>query len=264
MNHRTWALICTTVFLLLSGTAEAHIRDDSGFLFGGMTLDKEQPEKTIDPVNVVYYPYARALGSGNTARVHIHQKAHWRPFWRSASEFSDVPYCQGNQRLLFRGTPFRLPENEDHGAGYADQDGPYDDCRTRYHIRMWSDALGNETHAQERDTWVVGDMHHERIRGASVKDSCAPIFAVCPKVKLQGHYIDKPWEEVELATITKMRRAARTSGHLDPRGQGANQGHCNKYKWKPLAGSGPDKIQKFRSDGWVTRISLLHCARGTR
>ena len=266
MNVRAFAILIAAVLVLVPGTATAHIRDDSGFLFGAMTLDKERLEKTIDPINAVYYPYARALGAGNTSRIHTHHKAHWRPHWATADEFSNAPYCKGNQRLLFRGTPVKIPENEDHGAGWADQPSGLDNCRTRYHIRMWSDTFASDTHSQERETWAVGDMHHERIRGFQVRPPPCwrPFASSCSAVRFKGHYIDKSWEAVELATITKMRRSARTSGHLDARGQGANQGHCNKYRWKPLPGSGPDKIQERYSDGWLTRVSLLHCARGTR
>jgi hypothetical protein len=244
-------LACVAAVMLAAlpvPTADAHLKTGKKrWVFGGATKAKTGgPRK--DPINLLFYPNGVDFDTRiSTDRLQAHLRGHFRPRWDRRSQMGGPNFlCKGRQLLRF-GTPSNkfAARDGDQGAGYGSQPGPFDDCRNRYHSRMWSSGFDGASHSG-RQTYVVFPTHVERVRA---KIRCKFRLLPC-RPEIAGHKISRGWDAVERAMITKMRRRGR-GGH--------GSGHCAVYRWRPLPGSG-GKLQGHRSDGWVGRISAAHCA----
>jgi hypothetical protein len=92
-------------------------------------------------------------------------------------------------------------------------------CGTEYHIRFWSDHAHASQTGYPNDQFTLGAIHHEH-RGSDL-----------------GHIIDKPWDDVRVHAVKKMRQA------------------CTYRHWHVHPGA-VGKFQGFSNSGVISRISL--------
>jgi hypothetical protein len=249
-------LLILGLSIVAAPIASAHYQlQDGRWMFYGATYAKTDGHLVDgDPVNIFWYPWAHTCQTDQMCdvgeRVTTHLRQHWRPKWASEDEMADHLKCKDHNYMNFRYTNW-FPKDDFQGSGFVpgNQDIPgLSSCGNRYHMRLWSDrnaALDDHTEAK---SWIVGNVHHERV----------VIKACCPPT-IKKHKIDIDWDLVEFAAAKKMRRPPISPGHLDHAGRGG--GHCTDYKWKPVPGSAGKRGGRFGrpSDGFITRISLSHC-----
>jgi len=266
MTRLTALLAASVAVLVLAAPAGAHYKDNNGWWFGGSTLRSASGGKS-DPLNVIIYPWG-----GPQTRIEDHLNAHWHGNWDKHDEIShgrleikgrgvDIgELCRGNQYVNMRadaqGHKDPRPTNF-HGVAYKSVRGPLDDCRNRYHTRMWTDDRHEASHGTHSPgtNWAISGWHYEEI-SVRVKLDCKFRPRPCRlKVSIRGHHPTKDWDAVEAVAIQQMRYVG-ASGHTDPRGRPGR--HCAHLAWKVRPGSdGP--YQKFNSDGRVSQIGMTHC-----
>lgn len=252
MTRRALALLAAALALTLAPIAAGHYKESKRWTFSGASTKLNSRSK-IDPLDIIYYRYGISPGTHDTEdRVHTHSNAHWRRWKRSEELPSLKGQCKGHQFVAFPPRSGRKLRENSHGVGnWKKADGPYDECRTRYHVRLWADNNHLGPIHSERKSWYIGTFHHETL---NVLRFGAPQF----------HHINQDWDSVEHDVIASMNRRA-DAGHLDARGEGSRQGHCDNYRWRPLPGSRGwfgGKGHSYHSDGWMSLVSMLHCPRG--
>lgn len=284
LRYLTTTLATAALLIFGASAAQAHYRDGARWSFGGYYTHQNDNDK-LDPVNLIFYPYGiREYTSAGVTdefdRADDHLREHRFPFseYTNSNGLPGGVECKGDLFLPFPARGQKFPTQE-QWVVWGSQAGVHDRCFTRYHARMWSDVnhLSDEPtppggsarrgHLNNlRDRWVLSPVHHERTNFVA---GTGPLGLV-PNVAKRGHYIDMPWDAVEMATIAKMRFRA-DSGHLDARGDLGGEGHCAKYHWRRLPGSrgyfgAQDPKNRpgarengYYSDGWISRISMLHC-----
>lgn len=275
--------------------APAHVRESSErWTFGGAITTAAQSRNKLDPVNIFIYPHAISYKDNNKYERYIrHFQEHWTPNFgdqRALDDFTGFrrKFCQNTKFLSFPARSEPRLESDWTWVGWSPQRGPEDRCKTRFHARLWYDDnhLGDPNtpgpssgprfgHAQERGTWIVSPVHHERtniVRPAVGGEPRRPALRIGLR-EARGHWIDQDWDAVERSVIRQARH--RRGDHTDPFGRpGRDNGHCADYRWKSLPGSRGwfggvksvdgrpgARFRGFHSDGKLSRISMVHCRR---
>ncbi len=282
MRRPVSLFVAAAVLAVAPTAAEAHYKDGSRWSFGSATTRSATSERKADPNNLLFYPYGiRYTSEGDTddfTRLNSHFEQHMRPNYANENSLDNYPFCAGKQYVSFpaRSEP-RRSNNQQWAVWPSGQPGPVDRCLSRYHGRVWYDwnHIGEASdqpsgnvgprfgHSNEARTWVLSPTHYERTN--LVRGTRAP----------RGHYITMDWDVVEARMIARMRSRPKDDSHRDPRDSAtyAGLGHCAQFKWRPLPGSmgyfgaasGDGRPganpRGWHSDGYLSRISLLHCRR---
>lgn len=266
------AVLFSVLLGLLTSTsvAAAHYEENGRWAFGSVTRNLESGTQ-VDPVNLFLYPYGLTYDPNKEERQRIedHFVAHWKgpSAWKRSDEMSDpgvgrFRFCKGRQGLRFARSfnpGYEMRPNNFTGSGYRRVPGPYDDCRTRYHYRMWEDFnvhTSRENVHTERQSYAVGGMHYDKLK-PKLSGQCSRTSCVVFPERL-SHFTGQDWDTVEYVATQKMNKQRDDGVHRDH----ANRtgGHCYKLRWKTLPGSeGPFGSPTKISDGRLTRIAMSHC-----
>lgn len=258
--------------LATPATAGAHYEDNGNLMFRGFTQEPPGGRSAkIDPINLFIYPYA-TTSTSEYERFDTHFEAHWRPGWKKDSEMTNLPLlnCKNDQGLGFRragpsGSVFVRFRTDHQGVGF--KSGPIPrvpyDCINRYHVRLWKDSHAHNEGPLPHEpstSWFAAGIHYDRLRPRLSARICrdGPLRYPCLNSEGFTHYTGQDWDMVEWIASRKMARQ-RSSGHLDYAGR--RGGHCFKYRWRAVpGGEGYFGSPRMKSDGFITRISMGHCA----
>lgn len=254
-------MLCALTFAW-PGQAEAHFVNSSGrFVFGGghTSLDRGRQEPGL-PINLMFYPRAYIPNEdgipANQRRLgrHLEEHLHDNVTDEDGLDIIPTPHCPpGTRFLAFPARDEPRVRNDNHVVIWTSQDGIEDRCHNRIHLRTWFDTNhSGGTHA-EPQTWITTQIHY---------DSHQKLHGDKTHVFIHSFDID------EALLIAGLRRTPEHADHFDPRERNPTSGHCADFHWRPHAGSrgwfGASRTHSgkgFRSDGWMSRISMNHCRR---
>lgn len=214
--------------LVLSAAARGHTNEGNDWYFWGSTYKGDPPpneSKRLDPVNIIFYK-----GGGLVEKSDV--GAHITDDWRYGTMKSRI--CQTAQRMYWR---------ELRGQRTSDRQDMHrmTTCLRQYHTRLWDDWEHSKITNHSRYQWMVGGIHHERVKG---KLNCSWPSLNTPVCTFAGtHKIDRDWDKVRVEAVKAMDR------------------HCTTRHWKYHPGA-HRTYQGYTNSGWIARISMRHVSAG--
>ena len=182
----------------------------------------------------------------------------------SNRELGRFKYCKLSQGMRWARSfdpGYEQVTSDVEGAGHRRVFGPWDDCRNRFHNRLWRDYhahTSREIVHSERQSYAIGGMHYDKLKprlGASCSRTACVVFP-----ERFSHFTGHDWDTSEWVTAQKMNKQRDEGQHRDHANRAG--GHCYKLRWKVLPGSeGPFGNPTKISDGRPARISMSHCPR---
>jgi hypothetical protein len=227
------ALAFAGLALLPSGAAGHWVDVDTNeWYFRGATYDKDDLTKRVDPINFIFLGGTTDFSDYTRDRIETHMRDDWSiravggRRWRRDDQIEF--WCKDDQRMIWLGYPGQTSDKTDFHGSTSRLESI---CGDQHHARFWDDLehsrIAPDGHPR-RHQWVVGGIHHERLRSA-----------------FGGHDIDRDWDQVRYEMVRAMRR------------------HCAERTWRYHPGADGDfGDEGYDSFGFIARISLHHVADG--